>query len=212
MYRSNNPKRPYSDGGGGKYPSQQFKRGGGGSFNSQPTELKVLTNQNRLLLSLDGSSDRSDFMQYEVSIKNARWKKIKDETTGEERREFEARESTPEAMMKLLKTPLPWRVMKKWVEEHKIEVAYDGAEKAYFPSAASGPVDGREYYVKVKRDCEEDDPDAERCTIVYAFMRSILIHVIILKKYFLYSYFNIGSEISGLLLNFTRRSPFLLRM
>ena len=50
-------------------------------------------------------------------------------------------------------------------KEKAITLAYDGAEICYFPSAAAAavataPEEG--HYVSVKRDCDEDDPDADR--------------------------------------------------
>lgn len=183
-YQYNSPnKRPYSGGGGyggGRGGSRGGGygggRGGGGRSshrpfsNSQqgnPTEMKVLTNQNKLVLSSNGEAlDKSDYVQYRVSMKNAGWKRVTDEVTGEKLpSKWEVRESTAESMMKFLKTPYPWRVMKKWQGEHNFEVAYDGAEKAYFPSAATAPDINTEFRVSVKKDCEEDDPDAERIAV-----------------------------------------------
>eukprot|EP00571_Detonula_confervacea_P016014 CAMPEP_0172307988 /NCGR_PEP_ID=MMETSP1058-20130122/8723_1 /TAXON_ID=83371 /ORGANISM="Detonula confervacea, Strain CCMP 353" /LENGTH=1152 /DNA_ID=CAMNT_0013020311 /DNA_START=101 /DNA_END=3559 /DNA_ORIENTATION=- len=156
-YQSNYHKRPAPNGGGGRThpPSQRFNN------EQRSTELKVLTNQNRLLPMQ--TSDTSDYKQYGVTIKNAFWKRIKDETTGEETsREFEVREITDEDMEKFARKPMAWRIMKKLAEENKVDVAYNGNNMAYSPSATSGPEVGEEYRVKVKRDCEENDPDSER--------------------------------------------------
>lgn len=162
---SHHAKRPYGGGGRGRNPPPQ--RG----FNNaqQPTEVQVLTNQNRLLPL--NTPDGSDYIQYKVTIKNAFYKRIKDETTGEfvkdektgeEKRVFETREITDTDMEKFAKKPFPWRIVNKLAaQEPTIHIAYDGDSKAYSPSAASGPEEGKEYHVKVKRDCEEDDANAD---------------------------------------------------
>lgn len=164
MHRSNYPssKRPYESSGGGgggggrqQFPSQPFHN------SHQPTEVQVLTNQYKLS-PIGSPADTSDYCQYDVTIKNGYYAKIKDETTGEESRVFETRDISAPDMEKVAKTCMPWRIIKKLVEEYKVEVAYDGNRKAYAPSAALGPAVGRVYQVKVKRDCEEDDPDAQR--------------------------------------------------
>jgi len=101
-------------------------------------------------------------MQYQVIIKNGWYKRVKDEVTGEETRVFETREIAKNDMEKVAKTAVPWKIMKKLVDENNFELAYDGNQKVYSTSAAYGPVDGNEYAVKVKRDCEDHDPDADR--------------------------------------------------
>jgi hypothetical protein len=158
MYRSNyQSKRPYEGRGGSgrqQSPSQPFHN------SPQPTEVQVVTNQYKLLPI--STADTSDYCQYEVVIKNGYYAKVKDETTGEESRVFRTRDIQSSDMEKVAKTGMPWRIMKKLVEEYKLEVAYDGNRKAYAPSAALGPEVKREYKVKVKKDCEEDDPDAPR--------------------------------------------------
>lgn len=171
MNRSSYPsKRPYEGGSGGgrqQFPSQPFKN------SQQPTEVQVLTNHYKLSPSRNYSppppaasqgdtASSAHYCQYDVTIKNGYFAKIKDETTGEESRVFQTREIDSFDMKKVANTCIPWRIMKKVVEEFHVEVAYDGHRKAYAPSVALGPEAGREYKVQVKRDCEEDDPDAPR--------------------------------------------------
>ncbi|KAL7551535.1 hypothetical protein ACHAWF_014721 [Thalassiosira exigua] len=126
-------------------------------------EPLVLTNQNRLRLTSNDLSDLSDYVLCDVKIENAYFRKVKDEVTGERAGEetFVVRESTEDSKERFFKTRRPWRVMKSWANEFEFEVAYDGRKKAYFPSAASSPEYGRQYRVKIKRDCEGDDIDAE---------------------------------------------------
>ena len=57
--------------------------------------------------------------------------------------------------------------MKKFIADERANdprfvLDYDGAEEAVGPSHFSLPVDGARHQVVVKRDCDEDDPDAER--------------------------------------------------
>ncbi len=162
MYRSSYPsKRPYEGGGSGfggrhQFPSQPFHN------SQQLTEVQVLTNQYKLSPIRSPADTTSDYCQFDVTIKNGYYAKIKDETSGEESRVFQIREIKPADLEKVVKTCMPWRIMKKLVEEYKLEVAYDGNRKAYAPSAALGPEAEKEYKVKVKKDCEEDDPDSSR--------------------------------------------------
>ena len=171
MNRSSYPsKRPYEGGSGGgrqQFPSQPFQN------SQQPTEVQVLTNHYKLSPSRNYSppppaasqgdtTSSAHYCQYDVTIKNGYYAKIKDETTGEESRVFQTREIDSFDMKKVTNTCIPWRIMKKVVEEFNLEVAYDGHRKAYAPSVELGPEAGREYKVQVKRDCEEDDPDAPR--------------------------------------------------
>ena len=53
--------------------------------------------------------------------------------------------------------------MKKFVRENGLDaLAYDGNAKAYCRESVKEKLEmGREYKVTVKRDCEEDDPDAQ---------------------------------------------------
>ncbi len=166
MHRPSYPsKRPYEGGGGyggrQKFLSQPFDN------SQQPTEVQVLTNQYKLSPILSPADTTSDYCQFDVTIKNGFYAKIKDETSGEESRVFKTRDIDSDDMEKVVKTCMPWRIMKKLVEEYKLEVAYDGNRKAYAPSAALGPEAGKEYKVKVKKDCEEDDPEASRYYVAY---------------------------------------------
>lgn len=186
-FRQGQYKRSHSGEGyrwGSRGRGGEYRGGGGGGGGpphnnvANPTEIQVLTNQNRLtLLPPNGggaAADKSDYWQYKVIIKNAKWTSIKDEETGKQKgREYVPFDALPDddgddarardRKKKFYKTPYPWRIIKAWSLEHGYEVAYDGAEKAYFPSDSEGsaPGDGQVFHVKVKRDCEADDPDAE---------------------------------------------------
>ena len=153
-------KRSAPPGGGGRsHPP-------GRPFSNVPhnTEVLVETNQNKLLLLADtNASSMSDYVQCKVDIQNAGYRRIEDEAAnGECTREWKVFESTLESKEKFLKTRLPWRIIKKWANENGKDIAYDGASTAYFPSASSAPGDGEEYRVQVKKDCEQNDPDADR--------------------------------------------------
>lgn len=149
--------------------------GGGRGFGALPQrsdEVQVLINRWRLEPpSSPQDNESSDYIQYRVTIKNGWYKRIvsNEGTTttagGEEvQRVFESKEISIKDMDRMATAGvMPWRIMKKLVlDEPYIEVAYDGNQKAYSPSDAMGPVDGQEYRVKVKRDCEIDDPDSDR--------------------------------------------------
>ena len=116
-------------------------------------------------------------MQCRVTIGGARWatatdaetgKEVMDPATGKPLRTHEALEGrTTEGREKFLRTPLPWRVMRRWAQGKGSTLAYDGAEICWFPSAAAAavaiaPEEGSHHFVSVKRDCDEDDPDADR--------------------------------------------------
>ena len=101
-----------------------------------------------------------------VKMKNVYYKKIKDEVTGNEIRSIETKEIIDDHREKFEKKPFPWRIMKKFMYDNNADVlAYDGSHKAY-SRGDSGIDEGREYFVKVKRDCEQDDPDADRCVLL----------------------------------------------
>jgi hypothetical protein len=152
----------------------------------QRTEVQVLTNRWRLTPippSFSQDNESSDYIQYRVTIKNGWYKRIISNegttTAGEEenQRVFESKEISIKDMDRMsTNSAMPWRIMKKLVlvDQPNLEVAYDGNQKAYSPSAAMGPVDGQEYRVKVKRDCDDDDPDSDR--LVFAFFLVVLSH------------------------------------
>ena len=101
-----------------------------------------------------------------VKMKNVYYKKIKDEVTGNDIRSIETKEIIDDHREKFEKKPFPWRIMKKFMYDNNVHVlAYDGSHKAY-SRGDSGFNEGREYFVKVKRDCEQDDPDADRCVLL----------------------------------------------
>lgn len=104
--------------------------------------------------------------------------------------------------------------MKKLVDENNFELAYDGNQKVYSTSAAYGPVDGNEYAVKVKRDCEDHDPDADRLVFcVCSASCSRFIFLTSVQYIFILSLtINLGSKIAGMLLFFTQRNLFLMMM
>jgi len=167
--------------GGDERRGQGGGRGfGGRGFGALPQRtdvaqfVQVLINRWRLEPSSPQDNESSDYIQYRVTIKNGWYKRIasNEGTTttagGEEvQRVFESKEISIKDMDRMATASaipsMPWRIMKKLVlDEPYIEVAYDGNQKAYSPSDAVGPVDGQEYRVKVKRDCENDDPDSDR--------------------------------------------------
>ena len=107
-----------------------------------------------------------------VKMKNVYYKKIKDEVTGNEIRSIETKEIIDDHREKFEKKPFPWRIMKKFMNDNNVDVlAYDGSHKAY-SRGDSGIDEGREYFVKVKRDCEQDDPDADRCVLLCLMLNS----------------------------------------
>lgn len=169
MQHGNNYKRSHdgSDVRGGKVGGRGF------GDSRQPTEAKVITNRWRLtpILPTSQNDETSDYIQYRVTIKNGWYKRIFSNegttTAGEEaeQRVFQSKEISIKDMERMATTSvMPWRIMKKLVlvDEQNLEVAYDGNQKAYSPSAVGGPVVGQEYRVKVKRDCDNGDPDSDR--------------------------------------------------
>ena len=114
-----------------------------------------------------------NFLQYAYSEnENVYYKKIKDEVTGNEIRSIETKEIIDDHREKFEKKPFPWRIMKKFMYDNNVDVlAYDGSHKAY-SRGDSGFNEGREYFVKVKRDCEQDDPDADRCVLLCLMLNS----------------------------------------
>ena len=193
-------KRPYEgSGGGGRggYGGGGGRGGyggaggrGGGRFPAnnapQKTEERVITN--RWKLSPCSTDNNSDYMQYRVIIKNGWWKRVKDEATGDEMpRIFESREIAKKDMEKIAKSAALWKIMKKLVHENNFELAYDGNQKAYSTCANNGPVDGREYQVKVKRDCEDDDTDAERFVFISVILLAPTANCVLLIKSFFFS-------------------------
>jgi hypothetical protein len=163
--------------GGDERRGQGGGRGfGGRGFGALPQRadvaqvVQVLINRWRLEPpSSPQDNESSDYIQYRVTIKNGWYKRIvsNEGTTtagGEEvQRVFESKEISIKDMDRMATaSAMPWRIMKKLdLDEPNIEVAYDGNQKAYSPSGWV-PVDGQEYRVKVKRDCENDDPDSDR--------------------------------------------------
>jgi hypothetical protein len=159
-------------------------KGGGRGLSALPqqrTEARVITNRWRLTPTPPSSSqdnESSGYIQYRVTIKNGWYKRIISNegttTAGEEEKQrvFESKEISIKDMDRMsTNSAMPWRIMKKLVlvDQPNLEVAYDGNQKAYSPSAAMGPVDGQEYRVKVKRDCNDDDPDSDRLVFSFAF-------------------------------------------
>ena len=98
-----------------------------------------------------------------MKIKNVHRKRITDEVTGETNVIEELHEIVNDDLEKFAKKPYAWRIMKKFVRENGIDaLAYDGNAKAYCRESVKEKLEmGREYKVTVKRDCEEDDPDAQ---------------------------------------------------
>lgn len=182
-------------GGGRGFGALPQHHGGGRGFGALPQradEVQVITNRWRLTPippSSPHDNESSDYIQYRVTIKNGWYKRIvsNEGTTtagGEEvQRVFESKEISIKDMDRMATasataSAMPWRIMKKLdLDEPNIEVAYDGNQKAYSPSGWV-PVDGQEYRVKVKRDCENDDPDSDRvkdrwyvsCHVLFRFV------------------------------------------
>ena len=191
------PGRGGRGGGGRGRDDRRGGRGRGRGFNNvpAPTELLVRTNECRLgfTLTQNPAGDDSGYIQCKVTFKNA-WKqkqKIRNEETGEDvldeqgrptfvldeqgkpRLEFKVdeRNETDERQEKrFMKTPLPWRIIKKWAGQEGKEIGYDGGDKAYFPPEFA-PEDDRVYQVQVKKDCEEDDADAARYGVLFDCVR-----------------------------------------
>lgn len=98
-----------------------------------------------------------------VKIKNVHRKKVTDEASGETNIVEEFHEIVNDDLEKFAKKPYAWRIMKKFVRDSGIELAYDGNAKAYSRQSVREKLEaGKDYTVTVKRDCEEDDPDADR--------------------------------------------------
>lgn len=103
----------------------------------KPTYVDVITNEHELIL--DGATNGPDFIQCKVSFKNVH--KVRDKDTKEVLKNeegedmVEAVEVTDQA--KFAKTPLPWRIIKKWAEQETTKIAFDGNEICLFSVSAS---------------------------------------------------------------------------
>ena len=99
-----------------------------------------------------------------MKIKNVHRKKVTDEVSGETNIVEEFHEIVNDDLEKFAKKPYAWRIMKKFVRDSGIDaLAYDGNAKAYSRQSVREKLEaGKDYTVTVKRDCEEDDPDADR--------------------------------------------------
>ena len=98
-----------------------------------------------------------------MKIKNVHRKKVTDEASGETNIVEEFHEIVNDDLEKFAKKPYAWRIMKKFVRDSGIELAYDGNAKAYSRRSVREKLEaGKDYTVTVKRDCKEDDPDADR--------------------------------------------------
>eukprot|EP00956_Cyclotella_meneghiniana_P011659 scaffold16413_cov52-Cyclotella_meneghiniana.AAC.3 len=135
------------------------KKGGLGqsTIASRPTECMVATNNYPLKI-MDPEKNQADFASYKVKIYNAKYKVKQDYETGQLVKDSNGRvvkEFTPEhtsiCVETFFKSPQPVRILKKLVADEYQKnpdfLLIDGVTK---------------YQVCIKRDCEVDDPDADK--------------------------------------------------